>query len=369
MHQTNIAPLGYNSVYSRMIYQIIRPLLWLALLFCFIPLPTYAEDAAPNTIQSQLTERLNSSDDHNYLSFSFENDLIGGGKDENYTNGVRLTYFDIETTAPPIINKIAQAFPTFDINETTGTVFSIGQNLYTPSGITIRQNQNSDRPWAAWLYGSVGLTTITNDHLDELELTAGIVGPEALGEQTQKLVHRHISNSDIPKGWKNQLKLEPGVIISWRRRWPIWYAHQIGPLRLRLEPDVNISLGNIYTYTGTGLMISLVPHKDRLQDTPPRVRPAMPGTGFFDTPDHKFTWQLFAGLDGRTVARNIFLDGNTFEDSHSVDKKVQIGDANLGLAIGYSDYRLAYTLNYRTREFETQDDPSIFGSLTLTARF
>ena len=116
-------------------------------------------------------------------------------------------------------------------------------------------------------------------------------------------------------------------------------------------------------------MITFGPYEDRIQDTPPRVRPAMPGTGFFDTPDHEFSWYLFAGLDGRAIARNIFLDGNTFRDSHDVDKKILVGDANVGLAIGYDDYRLSYTLNYRTKEFDGQDDPSIFGSISLTTRF
>lgn len=30
---------------------------------------------------------------------------------------------------------------------------------------------------------------------------------------------------------------------------------------------------------------------------------------------------VFAGAEGRGVASNIFLDGNTFEDSHTVDRE------------------------------------------------
>src|SRR3546814_11015068 len=32
---------------------------------------------------------------------------------------------------------------------------------------------------------------------------------------------------------------------------------------------------------------------------------------------------LFAGVEGRAVLRNIFLDGNTFADSHSVDEALR----------------------------------------------
>lgn len=330
---------------------------------------TYKKLNDKKNVEDTVTQRIKNADDRNYLSLSLENDLIGGGTDENYTSGVRLTYFDVETPMPPVIDKLAEAVPTFDINDTTSTFFTLGQNIFTPSNIETRSEQNDDRPWAAWLYGSVGLTTITKNHLDELEFTAGIVGPEALGEQTQKFIHSNITDSPLPKGWSNQLEFEPGVILSWRRRWPVWYTKNIGAFRLRLEPDVNVSLGNIYTYAGTGAMVTFGPYEDRIQDTPPRVRPAMAGTGFFDRPDHKLGWFLFGSLDGRAMARNIFLDGNTFRDSADIDKNILVGDANAGVALTYDDYRLSYTFNYRTKEFDGQEDPSVFGSISLSTRF
>lgn len=321
------------------------------------------------TVEKKIRDRVKDASDHNYLSVSFENDIIGNGRDENYTSGLRVTYFDVETPMPPVIDKLAKAIPTFDINPTTSTFFTFGQNLYTPSNIGIAQNQEDDRPWAAWLYGSIGLATVTDNHLDELEFTAGVVGPEALGEQTQKLIHNHVTDSPIPKGWKNQLEFEPGLIVSWRRRWPVWYTQNIADFRLRIEPDINVSLGNVYTYAGTGATVTFGPYKDRLQDTPPRVQPAMAGTGFFDSPDRKLSWYLFAGLQGRAMGRNIFLDGNTFKDSHDVDKKHFVADANAGFALTFDDYRLSYTANYRSKEFDGQQDDSVFGSITLTTRF
>ncbi len=325
--------------------------------------------AFAQTVEEHITQRVQNTEDHNFLSFSFENDVIGSGEDANYTSGVRATYFDVESTIPPVIDVLAKAIPTFDINQTTSTFYSFGQNLFTPENIRIAHPQNNDRPWAAWLYGSIGLATVTKNHLDELEFTAGVVGSEALGEPTQKFIHRHITSSPIPKGWDNQLKFEPGIIASWRRRWPIWHARNIGDFRFRIEPDINISLGNIYTYAGTGATFTFGPYTSRIQDTPPRVRPSMPGTGFFDTPDNKLNWYLFGGLSGRAMARNIFLDGNTFKDSHSVHKNILVGDANAGFALTFDDYRLSYTLNYRTKEFHQQDNESIFGSITFSTRF
>ena len=95
----------------------------------------------------------------------------------------------------------------------------------------------------------------------------------------------------------------------------------------------------------------------------------MPGSGYFESPMQGGSWQLFAGIEGRAMARNIFLDGNSFSDSPRIDKELLMGDAVAGLSITMGDYRLAYSYNIRTAEFKGQDSESTFGSLTLTARF
>ncbi|PZQ43451.1 MAG: DUF2219 domain-containing protein [Micavibrio aeruginosavorus] len=330
--------------------------------------------ADPGKIEREAIQNVRSNDKKNYLSFSYENDLIGSGRDQYYTNGVRMTYFNVDTDVPPVIDRLADAIPTFDINDTTSTFFTLGQNLYTPSEIDQRNPDPDDRPYAAWLYGSLGLATLTQDHIDSVELTLGIVGPSALGEQTQKFIHTHVTDSPTPKGWSHQLDDEPGVVLSWERRWPggpngNWQLDLGDDFRVRAQPNVNVSLGNIYTYAGTGMMFTLGPYQDTLQDTPPRVQPAMSGTGYFNVPDQEWSWYVFSGFSGRAVARNIFLDGNTWEDSPSVDKKILVGDAVAGLALTLYDYRLSYTVNYRTKEFDGQDDDTIFGSITLTSRF
>jgi hypothetical protein len=52
---------------------------------------------------------------------------------------------------------------------------------------------------------------------------------------------------------------------------------------------------------------------------------------------------LFTGNEGRTVARNIFLDGKTFKDSRSVKKEPFVGDMLWGFALTWRAYRLSFT--------------------------
>jgi len=282
---------------------------------------------AEPTVEQDVVKRVKKASEKDFISISVENDVLGGGTDKYYTSGVRLSWFNVSTPVPPVIDELAEAIPTFDLNQSTSTFFTLGQNLYTPENIEVQADQSEDRPWAGFLYGSVGLATLNNNHIDEFELTLGVVGPEALGEQTQKLFHTHITDSPTPRGWRNQLGFEPGIVVSAGRRWPRFFHEEVGGFRFQAEPNVNVSVGNIYTYAGTGLSLTFSPDDGALRDKPPRVRPANPGTGYFETPENGFGWVLFAGVDGRAVARDIFLDGNTFKDSASVDKKNFVADA------------------------------------------
>ena len=335
------------------------------LLLIFQPL-AQAQDKP--SAQENATQLIRNSTHKNFISLSIENDSLGKGTDQNYTSGIRATYFNINADIPAYIDRIADYIPTFDINETTSLAYSIGQNLYTPDDIKARQQNPNDRPWAAWLYASAGLATLTGNHIDELELTLGMVGPVAQGENAQKYVHSLIG-SPLPEGWDNQLDNEPGAIVSWLRRWPQTATLETMGLYGSAEPNINISLGNIYSYAGTGLTFKLSPATNRWQDSPARVRPAIPGTGYFQIPQNDWSWYLFAGIDGRAVARNIFLDGNTFSNSHSVDKEYFVADLNTGIALTYKRMRLSYSLVYRTKEFHAQDDNTLFGSLTLSYRY
>ena len=69
------------------------------------------------------------------------------------------------------------------------------------------------------------------------------------------------------------------------------------------------------------------------------------------------------------MIRNIFLDGNSFKNSPSVDKKPLVHDANAGISLTFGKTQLAYTLNWRSKEFDGQDEESLFGALSIARRF
>jgi hypothetical protein len=71
-------------------------------------------------------------------------------------------------------------------------------------------------------------------------------------------------------------------------------------------------------------------------------------------------------LVGHAVYRNILLDGNTFKDSHCVDKYSFVGDIVLGFVINRKRFKFSYAYVYRTKQFQTQVKAQIFGAINIS---
>ena len=303
-------------------------------------------------------------DDKAVWSIVWENDIFSG-TDKNYSNGARIAWNSAEANAPDWLRWSADWLP---INNEGNKRISaaLGQNIYTPEDKTLAAPNPQDRPYAGWLYGSVGISSDTGKVLDNVMLTLGVVGPSALGEQTQDFVHDAIDD-DIAQGWDNQLEDEPGFILSYERKWRSMAEWSPFGLGADVTPHVGFNLGNVNTSANAGATLRI--GYDLPQDYgPPRIRPSLPGSDFF-VPEQAIGGYLFATVEGRGVARDIFLDGNTFKDSPSVDKENFVGSLNLGVALTIEETRISYTHAFLTEEFETQREPQQFGIVSVSHRF
>lgn len=305
------------------------------------------------------------ADRRGVISLQLENDLVQN-TDRHYTHGTRLAYLTPEGDIPEAVDDFADAMPFFPEEGRKRASFILGQSIFTPSNISLRDPPPTDRPYAGWLYGGVGLVSDTGKRFDNLELDIGIVGPQSYAEDTQKFVH-DIIGAKQPQGWHHQLKNEPGIVLNYERYWrSIAQAYPIG-IGVDLSPYAGGAVGNVLTDAAGGLVLRI--GYDLPDDYgPPRIRPSLPGSDFF-IPKGDFSWYLFAGVEERAVLRNIFLDGNTFAHSPSVDKETWVGDFQYGVAMIVGRVRIALTEINRTREFEGQQHPDSFGALTVGFRF
>lgn len=327
-------------------------------------------------------------DDGCFVNFQVENDLFGGrGKDNHYSQGMRLSFLIPNSQVQPGFNcfpfdedvrglgrrvdELIEKIP-FIAERNRRVSFVLGHNIYTPENIADTGLVLDDRPYAGWLYAGLGLVTIREKNnlkvLDNFELDIGIVGKSSFAEQAQNIWHREVIHVPEANGWDNQLKSEVGVLALYERKWPYMFERKISGLELETTGSLGGAFGNVYTYGAAGVGLR-VGQNLGLDYGPPRIRPGLHGGGFFRLPEgEKFSWYLFGGVEGRAVARNIFLDGNTFRNSHSVDKKTFVGDLQVGFVVTYQRFRLAFTNVFRSKEFDGQDDIDQFGSINLSYR-
>jgi hypothetical protein len=306
------------------------------------------------------------------LNFQWENDAFSSGEvDGHYTNGLRFSYLTGENDIWTWVDKAARAVPFYPDSGRLRASYAIGQSLFTPENIKIPEPIPDDRPYAAWLYAAVGLVADNDKSLDVTALSLGVVGPAAQGEAVQKWFHK-VNGSPEPMGWANQLQNELAIQFTYSHLWRVrhilssWsFLRKLG-LDVDFTPHVGAALGNVFIY-GTGGGSARIGNDLPADYGAPRIQPSLPGSEFF-VPSRGFAWYLFLGLEGRIVARNMFLDGNTFKDSMRVEKNPLVGDLQTGLALTIRSVRLAFTYVVRTKEFETQRQADRFGALTFSLR-
>ncbi|WP_417513921.1 lipid A deacylase LpxR family protein [Minwuia sp.] len=297
------------------------------------------------------------------LAIIVENDFFARS-DQNYTNGLRLQYLRPKGRVSDLTDALGQYLLGVEDEGRMYEGVSIGQSIFTPLDITDPNPRPGEQPYAGWLYIEFAGIVDNVSSVDTVSATAGIVGPAAGGEFVQNTFHR-IINSDRAEGWDNQLSNEPGLVLAFDRTWRV--GRSLRQYGFDLLPSAGVSVGNVLTEGRAGFTMRFGPD---LEDDlgPPRIRPSLAGAGFIaGKPD--FNWYFFAGMQGRAVAKNIFLDGNNFADSLRVEKRNFVHDAQAGVVMNYQGFRLSYTLVRRSREFETQTDPHYFAAFSLTFRY
>lgn len=311
-----------------------------------------------------------------------ENDMLRG-TDQHFTHGTRLSYYS-GRIRDDWLKRLAELLPQFRKHqppESWRANLALGQNIYTPSDITVAELQPNERPWAGYLYLGLGIVRAERNAagqpvlIDSFELQLGVVGPLAMAGEVQTWWHANVSDSPRPMGWDHQLHNEPVINLYWDRQWRYLLLEGVrttadglgaapGYWELDLIPHSGLALGNANAHLGGGVTLRFGTGLKN-DNGPPRIRPSLPGAGYFRKLPG-WSGYLFVGGEGRLVGRNIFLDGNTFSDSHSVDKRFLGFDAQYGLVLVYGGFKLAITNIVRAEEFRGQQKADRFTAFSFS---
>ncbi len=320
------------------------------------------------------------------VSFYLENDMFTD-TDQNYTNGVRVSL------SSPNLLRFDEAFikndqfrdwyewlnarleffhpsPPEGVEDTAlrsrRVVLTLGQQIYTPSDRDATELVEDERPYAGWLYMGTFFHARLGDQLKTIGLNVGLVGPASLGEESQDLIH-DIRDIEKFKGWDNQLDNELGLQLVFEKKDKLFKQTQ-NDFGYDFISHYGASVGNVATYVNFGGEFRLGWH------VPDDFGTSTLRSGADNhTPDgvspNDWGFHGFISADGRYVLRDIFLDGNTFSDSHSVEKEPWVADAALGVSLTYKQVKFSYARILRTREYVKQENSHRYGSLSLSVDY
>ncbi|WP_197053305.1 lipid A deacylase LpxR family protein [Litchfieldella xinjiangensis] len=305
--------------------------------------------------------------DAGVFTFESENDSYNSSDDDHYTSGTNFTWSFVPEP-DHWAQRLGNVLPNTLLSRVDGVSYRLEHRIYTPTDLREQDLIEDDRPYAGVTmlglslhetqeYGGWRQTT-------DVGLDVGLVGPGSGAKSIQREVHR-VLHSRMPRGWDNQLDNEPLVNLGLRRQW--WLGHRLGSLELEHGPHASAALGNLYTYAGGGYAFRVGQSLSRSSGIPV-TSPGHTGRDYYEA-EGPFSWFVFASLEGRYMAHNLLLDGNTWTDSHSVDRREGVGDASLGLAMTWDRWKLSLTSVWRTKEFEGQASHDKFGSLRVSRAF
>ena len=302
----------------------------------------------------------------------------------NYSNGLQLTFSPAAPHEPCANDCNGHAFRRFidfmNIFEARDEAtesevrlrYGLSHQYFTPDNTQITVIQPEDRPYASWLSTSIEIVNerlvsdmSSNDRYarSSIGMRIGIVGPAAQGEELQSWWHRVCSCSD-PQGWDLQLENEPGFVYTLNHERQLVRHDLSNSWSMDLIGTAEAAIGNVYTgaeLAGTvrlGYNLSPRWQGKTMADIGYDVHDIGVSPGFF----------LMAGLTGRYVAQDIFVDGNTWRDSHSVNRTPWVSDQLLGLGMYWKQLELRATMIRRTDQYSTQSATTWFGSVVVVWR-
>jgi lipid A 3-O-deacylase len=288
-----------------------------------------------------------------------ENDkFVLPSRDKHYTQGLHISLLWPDDEIPTPLQALAFV-PDLGITDATRKYgIAVGQDIFTPKDIKTSSVLTNDRPYAGWLYFGLvrevrGPSLRGVPTLDHLELDLGVIGPDALAENSQNWFHSTIG-SPPAHGWNHQLDNEPAILVLGQRKWLLWESGTDDALKLQLIPNVSVSLGNVITAAQLGTMLRIGHH---IPDE------------FGKTMQLRNGWYAFSEIDARGVLYNAFLDGTLFNDGSHVDKEPGVGVFRAGVAFVFKRLEIRYTYNKLTREFQKQKSYDAYGSFDFICRF
>ncbi len=247
--------------------------------------------------------------------------------------------------------------------------FSYAHQIFTPQDLEKSELITDDRIYAGYSYFQAGLYQSYEKNLKSLIMQIGVVGPSSGMEDIHKFIHDLIG-SPQPEGWDNQLKNELALQLNYSTKDYIDTGKFLD-LDSVIIPEYGFELGNISTKAYTAALVRWGWNIPEDYGVSP-----IDGNSYSKIPlnssvNYQNGWSFCFNFSAKAnlVIRDIFLDGNSLQESHSVEKNYLRGDAGYGFSLAYDRYSLDYLRTHTTKTFKEQKNFTSYGSLLFSYNY
>ncbi len=304
---------------------------------------------------------------------TIDNDYFTGS-DNNYSNGVALSYLLGPTREAPtdaFSRRWAERFDFLPLLDTRGdSVYvgaSIGQEIHTPDDLSSPTPPLDDQPYAGILFVDFAFAGRGENQCSSWSLRLGTVGPESCAEEVQREFHEWNSD-EAPAGWDTQLPSEPIVNLDYN---VVYEVDLVGEQEFaaRLMPIGGVSAGSYFTGVSAATYLEFGWNlAGTVGDL--NLRQGVDPLGLISAAGHSgFSLSGFVGAGGFAVGHYLPLDGTVFRNSRSVESEPLVGFGSAGGTMRSGSFVLTYLVSFFTERFETEREKSDFGRLTLSWTF
>lgn len=327
-------------------------------------------------------------DDPNVVSLIVENDSPAGS-DKDYTSGVRIGWMSSSASGEDASGwnsflgaitggpAAASAWSRFCGMERTPALrqqwgLSLTQLMFTPEDK--RDYPIFDqRPYAGYLALGLGSVVKNEDRANSFEFQIGTTGKPSMVKNSQRTVHKILGEERWP-GWRYQLPSEFAFNFYFKRYYRLRALEYASPGGFETDSHFywHADLGTIYLRGGVGMNyrfgynLPLTGSDASLNGGNITTNP------FVRSKPHASNWSYYgyANIAGRVVGHDLFLDGTVFHSSPKyVNKYPFVGDATLGFGVRYKEFDFLFGYTLRSKEYSTQCNPQLIGTLQVRYSF
>lgn len=274
------------------------------------------------------------------LSLVVQDDYFTG-TDRGYTDGTELMW----SWTPSDTNTAL-------IRSTVGA----RNRMYTPDSIDAHALLPSERPYCATLSAFYQIWRQEDVEKVKYEIEAGVLGPDAYGDQLQSWCHRAIGYK-VPQGWDDQLRPDEPILNLYMERWhPLDNLGDPHGWQARLDGVYGGALGTTFINGEAGLNGKFgwnIP-----ANTAGRTVLSNPTAG----------WYAFAFVEprGRLVLFNATLGNSMFNDRANERQLIPlVGELEGGLTAGWHGLAFTYSAVESSREYRHQNKKQSYGNIRV----